>query len=95
MQGGDSLLALSAALPNITGSLYSYASGGAKSGIGAINNIWEAPDADGRPSQSDLSSSSVRAWCGFKFDASHSNSIYGNGQTVQPPALVLIPQIKF
>ena len=73
---------MSAALPNITGSLYSYASGGAKSGIGAINNIWEAPDADGRPSQS-------------KFDASHSNSIYGNGQTVQPPALVLIPQIKF
>lgn len=86
---------MSAALPNITGSLYSYASGGAKSGIGAINNIWEAPDADGRPSQSDLSSSSVRAWCGFKFDASLSNSIYGNGQTVQPPALQLIPQIRY
>ena len=94
IQGGDSPLALSAALPNITGSLYSYASGGAKSGTGAINNIWEATDADGRPSQDSLSSS-VRAWCGFKFDASHSNSIYGNGQTVQPPALVLIPQIKF
>lgn len=86
---------MSAALPNITGSLYSYASGGAKIGTGAINNIWDAPDADGRPAQGDLSSSKVRAWCGFEFDASRSNSIYGSSQTVQPPAILLIPQIKF
>lgn len=30
-----------------------------------------------------------------EFKASYSNSIYGNSETVQPPALVLIPQIKF
>ena len=29
------------------------------------------------------------------FDASKSNSIYGNSNTVQPPALQFIPQIKF
>ena len=29
------------------------------------------------------------------FTASRSNSIYGSNQTVQPPALSLIPQIKF
>lgn len=29
------------------------------------------------------------------FDASLSNAIYGNSTTVQPPALSLIPQIKF
>ena len=30
-----------------------------------------------------------------EFKASYSNSIYGNSETGQPPALVLIPQIKF
>lgn len=30
-----------------------------------------------------------------KFDASHSNSIYGNSSTVQPPALTLLPCIKY
>lgn len=29
------------------------------------------------------------------FDASHSNSIYGNSSTVQPPALTLLPCIKY
>ena len=31
----------------------------------------------------------------FKFDASRSNSIYGNSTTVQPPALTLLPCIKY
>lgn len=29
------------------------------------------------------------------FSAQRSNSIYGGSNTVQPPAIVLIPQIKF
>lgn len=29
------------------------------------------------------------------FDASRSNSIYGASDTVQPPAITLIPQIKY
>lgn len=29
------------------------------------------------------------------FDASQSNSIYGSSTTVQPPAIQLIPQIKY
>ena len=32
---------------------------------------------------------------GILFDASKSNFIYGSSTTVQPPAIVLIPQIKF
>ena len=32
---------------------------------------------------------------GMKFDASNSNSIYGNSTTVQPPAVKLIPVIKY
>ena len=31
----------------------------------------------------------------LNFDASHSNKIYGNAKTVQPPTITLIPQIKF
>ena len=30
-----------------------------------------------------------------KFNASKSNSIYGNSNTVQPPAIILIPQMKY
>ena len=29
------------------------------------------------------------------FDASRSSSIYGKSKTVQPPALILIPQLKY
>ena len=31
----------------------------------------------------------------YTFDAKRSSSIYSNSDTVQPPALCLIPQIKF
>lgn len=31
----------------------------------------------------------------YGFDASKSNPIYGNSSTVQPPAIQLIPQIKY
>ena len=33
--------------------------------------------------------------CTVTFNASQSNNIYGSSTTVQPPALQLIPQIKF
>ena len=32
---------------------------------------------------------------GYGIDASKGNPIYGNSNTVQPPAIVLIPQIKY
>lgn len=31
----------------------------------------------------------------FEFNAGYSNSIYGKANTVQPPMLQLIPQLKF
>lgn len=31
----------------------------------------------------------------YTFAASNSNSVYGNSDTVQPPAIALIPQIKY
>ena len=32
---------------------------------------------------------------GMLFDASKSNPIYGNSTTVQPPAIQLIPQLRY
>lgn len=34
-------------------------------------------------------------WYKVNFNASDSEPIYGNSDTVQPPAICLIPQIKF
>ena len=31
----------------------------------------------------------------LKFDASKSNSIYGSSNTVQPPSICLIPQLRY
>ena len=31
----------------------------------------------------------------FEFNAGYSNSIYGKANTVQPPAIMLLPQIKY
>ena len=31
----------------------------------------------------------------LSFDASRSNSIYGKSETVQPPSISLVPQIKY
>ena len=41
------------------------------------------------------SAGSLSGDCIFNIDASRSNSIYGNSETVQPPALTLLPCIKY
>jgi hypothetical protein len=88
IEGGDSVGVIDAGLPNITGNLsYCMAWSGTTDGDGAIQRTdsgQNAPNGDG---------------CGnggtFNFNASRSSSIYGKSQTVQPPAIQLIPQIKF
>ena len=39
--------------------------------------------------------SAVSGYPNLKFDASRSSSIYGNSTTVQPPALTMLPIIKY
>lgn len=76
-----------AGLPNITGSIsigWGYASGG--SGSFYVGN---RGDADG---YGNGKSTLNRAWF---LDASRSNSIYGNSDTVQPPAVVMNYIIKY
>ena len=76
----------SAGLPNITGSV---TEGGNQwwSAIGAFNL-----NASG---SAVTHANNTRSKVGFNFDASRSNSIYGNSSTVQPPALTLLPCIKY
>ena len=82
IQGGDIPAILSAGLPNIQGQGGSVV---ANSVNGAFYYGKSNPSlGSGSYSLKDL-----------HFDASRSNLIYGASDTVQPPALILLPQIKF
>ena len=89
IQGGDTATVLAAGLPNITGNGGSFFGGGAPNS-GAL---YKKPASETkRPSIVDNGSS------GYDYlyiDASRSSSIYGASTTVQPPALSLLPQIKY
>lgn len=90
IQGGNAVESKQAGLPNIAGYFQApYAGGGDPSLFGGAfsSNVFNFRFVNG-------GSSGViggRA----DFDASLSSSIYGNSQTVQPPAIVMIPQIKY
>ena len=79
-------------LPNITGVIYDIRTHKPKSSndySGAFSHSYSygnvLPSANGN----------VDAVINARFDASLSNPIYGASNTVQPPALQLIPQIMF
>lgn len=86
IEGGDTPSKMEAGLPNITG--YAYVSAGDNhSSSGSLYYTGETVSR-GRDGSN---------WIDFKLylDASKSSSIYGNAETVQPPSIVLIPQIKY
>lgn len=95
IQGGDIMSVKNAGLPNIEGYLFSYANGGGNNLTGAFYGKKYLPpnEADGYPTQQ--TSTSARFWGDLHLDASMSNSIYGSANTVQPPAIVLLPQIRY
>lgn len=93
IQGGDSLSILAAGLPNVYGSfaigavegqMATFSHYGACSFLAHYKNLSNGP----------FSSNNDR-YGGIVIDASKNNAIYGNSTTVQPPALVLLPQIKY
>lgn len=103
IQGGSTTAKLEAGLPNITGegaaqffankddldSRGGYQEMGSYNLSGAITlKTWQAGRA---------SSAYGDDWYDgtYGFDAHNSNPIYGNSSTVQPPAIQLIPQIKY
>lgn len=84
LQGGETAKSVEAGLPNITGYFgnteeNSHINGGA---------FIEIPTSSG-------ASGDNRGGINWKFDASRSNPIYGASETVQPPAISLIAQIKY
>ena len=83
IKGGDSCQAIQAGLPNITGLFGNiYAQG--------VSGAFYV-DANGLQAHADSMWNNSR----IGFDASRANQIYGKSNTVQPPSLTLIPQIKF
>lgn len=87
IEGGDTVGVKSAGLPNIVGVFYAVNQSGLTTS-GAFSETQSIPGE--RYSGGDLA-----AEYKFKFSASSSNSIYGASDTVQPSAIVLIPQIKY
>lgn len=75
---------LAAGLPNITAN--DFSGNPNTGGSGAIYNAGNSDNTVG---------AGQTYWRLYAFDARRSNEIYGNSDTVQPPALQLIPQIKF
>ena len=94
LQGGETVKSVEAGLPNITGSLKNIPQGHSvfdailvQSGALSTKTA-KKYGVTGSQSYSDWSDS-------IDFDASHSNPIYGASDTVQPPALSLVAQIKY
>ena len=96
LQGGETVKSVEAGLPNITG--HFAIRGPSETGLlladasvdGAIRNtIAQSANKVG-------SSGGWRAYSSdYSLDASRSNPIYGRSDTVQPPAITMIAQIKY
>ena len=103
LQGGEGVKSVEAGLPNITGRLGEpllYHTGDKKyGGSGSV----ETTQPDGAFVKTSTAVRHVNGETGgnymtntgINFDASKSNPIYGRSDTVQPPALTMIAQIKY
>lgn len=83
------LAVLTAGLPNITGTVGDYHTSD-RNQNGAFSIIENHSTLT-----RGASSSGIEYYDNISFDASRSSTIYGNSDTVQPPAIVLIPQVKY
>ena len=86
--GGDNTAVLAAGLPNISGEI--------NSSRWNIDDVPQSNSALFKKAGSGMYGATETSRDTYLcFDASRSNPIYGNSNTVQPPSIVLIPQIKF
>ena len=102
LQGGETVKSVEAGLPNITGEWSVKKEHKTFAGVqllaeleiderGALY-VAEKGDRNGIP---DYPTIHKNAPIAIGFDASKSNPIYGSSETVQPPAISLIAQIKY
>lgn len=96
LQGGNTIEEKDAGLPNITG----YVAGGA--GYAGTNGTGLFREASGAfylgnptPNAVGPGGASTPGSGYAHFNAAYADPIYGNSTTVQPPAITLIPQIKY
>ena len=85
LKGGDSVKTIAAGIPNLTFGVARIGQPEIKSG----NTLYKGDGTQGN------FSSWGGGGQGLYFDASRASSVYGLSTTVQPPALALVPQIKF
>ena len=83
MLGGDNLAIIPPGIPNITGTAGAY--DGQEVQTGAFYLTGSA----------NVGAESWVPRVRLMFDASRANKIYGAAETVQPPTISLLPQIKF
>ena len=95
LMGGETVKSIEAGLPNIVGEsvngyLLSHRSANPPpfAGKGAVQAIYDRDNGAGPGTEK-------HNYARLKVDASRSNPIYGRSDTVQPPALSLIAQIKY
>ena len=90
-QGGDTTAVAAAGLPNIEGAYWGRGIEYSSAGDNASGAFTAKPKYDEYSwGHADAGNTIL-----FLFDASKYNSIYGASTTVQPPAIQLIPQIKY
>ena len=94
LQGGSAAGMVEAGLPNITGTFWALVYRG--------QNVYYADGAFAKTQNGDITATTTSGISDNhfinpnpNFNASRSNSIYGSSTTVQPPALTLVPQIKY
>lgn len=87
LQGGNTVESKEAGLPNIEGTSKQFQTSGGGAWSGAMSARGGSYVNSGGTYQTIENS--------IKFDASAHNAIYGNSDTVQSPAVTLIPQIKY
>ena len=94
MKGGDSIAVKAPGLPNLNGQLRISTSNNVAMGCDNSSNgvFYPIPlsNTDGVPTAATTTKINH-----VGFDASRSNAIYGSSDTVQPPALSLLPQFRF
>lgn len=87
MQGGDTPSVVAAGLPNIIGSAGHFNS--------LIEYVYDGAMYEKSSKYTADSNAGATQAKEIGFDASRCNKIYGSSNTVQPPALMLIPQLRY
>ena len=96
LKGGDYAGIISAGLPDITGYLDIRYAANKAAVIVRANGAFESGDNISLDNANALTlGETVNSLRRINFSAAESNSVYGKSTIVQPPALSLIPQIKY